>query len=172
MSLKLENAVMSINPLAKSGLRLALCATLMLSLGGCGWLRAKTGYEQSPESRPLTIPPDLDTPARDPGMAIPQVSSSPARAAAAPASAFVIADSREGAMRRLGLALERIEGVAVTGSAQALGAYNVRFEGEDFLVRVVEAAGAVRIEAVGADGAVRNSGPAGKLLGLLRQRLS
>lgn len=162
---------MSMYQSVKSGLRLAVCLSLLVSVAGCSWFRGKSGYEQSPESRPLSIPPDLDTPPRDPTLSIPEPSARAVSAPAAPASAFTIADSREGALRRLGLALERIEGVEVTGSAQALGAYNVRYEGEDFLVRVVEAGGVVRIEAVGGNGAVINTGPAGKLLGLLRQRL-
>ena len=162
---------MSMHPVVQSGLRLAVCAALLLSLSACTWFRAKTGYELAPESRPLSIPPDLDTPPTDPTLAIPEPSARAPSAAVANSAAFTIADSREGALRRLGLALERIEGVEVTGSAQALGAYNVRFEGEDFLVRVVEAGGNTRIEAVGGNGAVINTGAAGKLLGLLRQRL-
>lgn len=163
---------MSTYPIAKNCLRVAVCAALVVTLAGCSWFRGKSGYEMAPESRPLTIPPDLDTPPTDPTLVIPEPrAAAPARAPAAPSSAFEIADSREGALRRLGLALERIDGVEVTGSAQALGAYNVRYEGEDFLVRVVEAGGSVRIEAVGGNGAVINTGAAGKLLGLLLQRL-
>jgi hypothetical protein len=171
MTLYSENAVSSIYQTVKPGLRIALCLALLATLAGCGWLRAKTGYELAPERRPLSIPPDLDTPPQDPTLSIPEPAASAPRAPSAPASAFVIADSREGALRRLGLALERIDGVEVTGSAQALGAYNVRYGGEDFLVRVVEAGGVVRIEAVGGNGAVINTGAAGELLGLLRQRL-
>lgn len=162
---------MSMHPIAKTCLRVALCAALVATLAGCSWWRGKTGYEQAPESRPLAIPPDLDTPPQDPTLAIPEPSARAARAPVASSAAFTVADSREGALRRLGLALERIEGVEVTGSAQALGAFNVRFDGEDFLIRVVESAGVTRVEAVGANGAVVNTGPAGRLLGLLRQRL-
>ncbi len=162
---------MSTYPMAKTCLRVALFAVLATTLAGCSWWRGKTGYEQAPESRPLAIPPDLDTPPQDPTLAIPEPSARPARAPLASSAAFNIEDSRDGALRRLGLALERIEGVEVTGSAQALGAYNVRYEGEDFLIRVVESGGVTRVEAVGANGAVVNTGPAGRLLGLLRQRL-
>ncbi|MCK7595445.1 hypothetical protein [Pseudomarimonas salicorniae] len=162
---------MSMYPVVKSGLRLAVLACLVASVAGCSWFRGKSGYELAPESRPLAIPPDLDTPPQDPTLSIPEPSGVAPRAPVAPSAAFTVADSRDSALRRLGLALERLEGVEVTGSAQALGAYNVRFEGEDFLVRVVESGGSTRIEAVGANGAVINTGPAGKLLGLLRQRL-
>lgn len=162
---------MSTFPVVKSCMRMLFCAALLATLAGCSWFRGKTGYEQSPESRPLSIPPDLDTPTQDSTLAIPEPSARAGQAPVASAAAFSVADSRDGALRRLGLALERLEGVEVTGSAQALGAFNVRFEGEDFLIRVVESGGVTRIEAVGANGAVINSGPAGRLLGMLRQRL-
>lgn len=151
--------------------RLALGLALLSLLAGCGWWRPKTGYELAPEARPLEIPPDLDAPPVDPALSIPEPAPRAASRPVVPAASFLIADSREGAMRRLGLALQRIEGVEVRGKADALGAYNVRFEGEVFLVRVVEVADGMRIEAVGGNGAVLNGGSAGKLLGLLRQRL-
>lgn len=163
------------NTLMKTAARSALVLAMLAGLGACSWFRGNSDYERSPESRPLAVPPDLDAPTLDPALQIPSPAAqaaTPARAAApAPSAAFTIADDRDSAWRRLGLALQRIDGVEVTGSAQSLGAYNVRFEGEEFLVRVVQAGEASRVEAVGANGAVVNSGPAGNLLGQLRARL-
>lgn len=163
------------NTMMKTAARSALVLAMLAGLGACSWFRGNSDYERSPESRPLAVPPDLDAPTPDPALQIPSTAAqaaTPARAAApAPSAAFTIADDRDSAWRRLGLALQRIEGVEVTQSAQSLGAYNVRFEGEEFLVRVVQAGEASRVEAVGPNGAVINSGAAGNLLGQLRARL-
>ena len=163
------------NTMMKTAARSALVLAMLAGLGACSWFRGNSDYESSPESRPLAVPPDLDAPTPDPALQSPSpasASATPARAAApAPSAAFTIADDRDSAWRRLGLALQRIEGVEVTQSAQSLGAYNVRFEGEEFLVRVVQAGEASRVEAVGPNGAVINTGAAGNLLGQLRARL-
>lgn len=163
------------NTMMKTAARSALVLAMLAGLGACSWFRGNSDYERSPESRPLAVPPDLDAPTPDPALQIPSpasASATPARAAApVPSAAFTIADDRDSAWRRLGLALQRIEGVEVTQSAQSLGAYNVRFEGEEFLVRVVQAGEASRVEAVGPNGAVINVGAAGNLLGQLRARL-
>lgn len=154
--------------------RSALLVSLLLALGGCSWLRGNSEYEKSPESRSLEVPPELDTPRVDPSMSIPSPSSAAPVAPAATSSAtaaFTIADSADGAWRRLGLALERTEGVTVTQKAQALSAYNVSYAGQEFLVRVVAVGSQSRVEAVDASGALLSSGPAAELLGLLRARL-
>lgn len=152
--------------------KLVVLTGILLTASGCSWLRGSSDYDKSPESRPLEVPPDLDTPRTDPSMEVPMPTAAPARAAAAvPGSAFVISDSVGGAWRRLGLALKRIDGVAVSQQAEALSAYTVTYGGQEFLLRVVAAGEQSRIEAVGSDGVVLNAGPAADLLGLLRARL-
>jgi uncharacterized lipoprotein len=160
--------------LMNSTARAALVLAIAAGLGACSWFRGNSDYERSPESRPLAVPPDLDAPMQDPALAIPSPAPATATARAAaptPSAAFSIADSGESAWRRLGLALQRIEGVEVLQAAQSLNAYNVRYQGEEFLVRVVASGDSSRIEAVGANGAVVNVGAAGNLLGQLRARL-
>lgn len=147
----------------------------MATTSGCGWFRSKTGYEHSPESRPLEVPPDLTVPRTDPTMQVPQVASAP-QPAAAPGgvqavSGFAVSDSVESVWRRIGLALERIDGVAITNRAQLIGSYEVQYQGQSFLLRAQAEGEATRVVAVGADGQPLVSGPAAQLLGLLRQRI-
>ena len=164
------------NPTKLRGAILALLAVAVVSSSGCSWFRGKSGYENSPESRPLEIPPDLDRPTTDPTMQVPATAAAPggtvaARPAALPSQAFVVADAPESVWRRLGLALQRVEGVTVGESSQMLSVYNVTFEGESFLVRIAPEGEGTRIAAVSSSGSEINSGAGAKLLGLLRQRL-
>jgi len=155
-----------------AGYRLARAAVLFGLIGaaaGCSWFRTSTDYQQSPESRPLEVPPDLDAPRADTSMQIPAVAAP--RPVAVGSAAFTIEDSVESAWRRVGLALERVDGVVIAERAQALSAYNVKFGGEEFLLRVVGTGNGSRVEAVGSDGQPRNEGAAARLLGTLKSRL-
>lgn len=166
------------NPTQLRAAVVAVISLAVLSASGCSWFRAKTGYENSPESRPLEIPPDLDRPAADPTMEVPAVSGAPAagasgavRPVALPSQAFVVADTPDSVWTRLGIALQRIEGVAVGEAAQLLSVYNVNFDGENFLIKIAPSGEGTRISAVSQDGKEIDSGAGAKLLGLLRQRL-
>ncbi len=147
---------------------LAIVAVALLATSGCSWFRSKTGYELSPESRPLEIPPDLDAPNTGAGLVIPAT-----RTAAVPvaAQAFTVSDTPTSAFGRVGIALQRIEGVTISDRAQLLGVYTVDYEGERFLIRITEDGSGARIAAVSQDGREINSGAGASLLGLLRQRL-
>lgn len=153
-------------------------ATSIVVTSGCGWFRASTGYENSRESRPLEVPPDLSTPAVDPSMQLPTVAQAQRAPAGAQASAgvavssFEVADAAGETWRRIGLALERIDGVAITNRAQLLGSYEVQYRGESFLVRVQQGQGETStVTAVNAAGQSVGTGAATELLGMLRQRL-
>lgn len=167
---------MNLSNLINGAQRLAWVVAVLVMVSGCSWFRSKSDYQSSPESRPLEVPPDLSVPTTDPSMAIPAVSAASGSASTAPApmatsAGFRIADSADSAFRRVGLALNRLEGVVVVDRAEALSAYNVRFEGQEFLVRVVADGQKSRVEAVDAAGSVLNQGPAGKVLGMLKARL-
>jgi uncharacterized lipoprotein len=154
----------------------ALLIAAVASSAGCSWFRGKSGYENSPESRPLEVPPDLDMPASDPAMQVPAVAgvSSPGATTptAAAGGAFTIADTVEGAWRRVGVALERIDGVSITDRAEVLSVYNVSYDGQAFLVKVAADGDASRISALDAEGKALTTGSAARLLALLRERLS
>ena len=158
--------------------RRALLATLLVAVAagsGCSWFRGKSGYENSPESRPLEVPPDLDAPVSDPGMRVPAVAGAKtpgtASQGAATGAPFVLADALEGAWRRVGLALERIEGVSLGERDESQSLYNVTYDGQSFVIKLAAEGEGTRISAQGQDGSELNTGAAGRLLGLLKARL-
>ena len=143
---------------------------LLLSTAGCSWWRGRSGYENSPESRPLEIPPDLDTPTTDPSMQIPAVAGG--NTAAATGQSFTVSDAPDSTWRRLGVALERIDGVTIDSRAEILSVYNVSFQGSSFLVKVAAEGDGSRISTVNAEGQELTTGAAGLLLARLKERLS
>lgn len=155
-----------------------LCACTLVAAPGCSWFRGKSDYASSPQTRPLEVPPDLDAPVVDPARQVPEVApaaaGSSARSTAVPTAAdeVLVQDTVESTFRRLGLALERTDGVTVEDSAELLSVYTVRYQGESFLLRVQAAdGGGSRISAVAADGTPLAGGSSAALLGALRQRL-
>lgn len=180
-------------PIRKS--RTVLAATLaavVLAGSGCSVLHRTTSifhrhnsdYQRSQENRPLEVPPDLDTPATDPSMQIPD-----ARPAGSPAAGdangvslsagalnadpgFTLVDTTAGAWERLGKALDRIDGVTVSQRAQLIGSFEVQYKGQTLLLRVTASGQqAVRVDAFGGNGSPARTPEAVELLGLLRGRL-
>lgn len=166
---------MNSNTNIRQGLILGAVVFALLSMPACGWMRSKTGYELSPEARPLEIPPEMNAPRSDLGLQVPQVASSPQGAsgsqAVAPSQAFTLADSAAGAYQRVGIALDRIEGVSINERSQLLTVYTVSYEGETFMIRISPEGENARVAAASTEGRELSSGAAAKLLGLLRQRL-
>ena len=159
-------------------LRRAVLAAMLVAVAagsGCSWFRGKSGYESSPESRPLEVPPDLDAPVSDASMTVPAVAGakSPSSSQAAVTGApFVLSDALDGAWRRVGLALERLDGVTVGERDEAQSVYNVSFEGESFQIKLAPEGDGTRVSAAGQDGSELSTGAAGKLLSQLRMRLT
>jgi uncharacterized lipoprotein len=144
----------------------AIVAALLSS--GCSLFHS-SDYTRSVESRPLEVPPDLDVPATTNALPLPGAAGLGGKAPA-PAG-FVVADSPENTWARIGTALAGIEGVAIVGSAQALGSYDVTYQGTGFLIRVENTAGQSRVSAINAAGQVQSGGPAANLLEVLRGKL-
>jgi len=153
--------------LGRTAVATALVA--LLTMGGCGWLkRGGSGYEQSPENRPLEVPPDLDSPAVDTSMAIPDTNLASQRA-----GQFVqLFDNVDTAWDRLGTELDGMDGVQVKERSKLLSVYTVQFQGQEFLLRIRAEGQGSRITAVGQDGQQLNTGYARQLLDALRARLS
>ena len=131
----------------RRGVLAALIVTAVLATSGCSWFRKPNKlYAGDAQSRPLEVPPDLDTPPMRGAVEIPEL---PAGAAAAggptdvPGAAasvagidsFTVADTVDSTWRRLGLALAKIEGVTIDERAQLLNSYSVGYRGTTMLLR-------------------------------------
>lgn len=128
----------------------AALAVALVATAGCSWFR-KTDelYTADPANRPLEVPPPL--PAADEVQTGSVTASSvvAARRASAPqALGFSVGGSRDETFARLGEALEGIDGLVIASRAQLLGAYDVNYQGSNFLIRVSEAEGGAHVSAV------------------------
>jgi uncharacterized lipoprotein len=108
-------------------------------LPGCGLFGRKSDYQQSRESRPLEIPPDLDTPATSTALTIPVGGSGSGAASAAAdsaggppppvvagsASSLRVSDSVSGAWRRVGIALERSQVAEIVSRDETAATYTL-----------------------------------------------
>ncbi len=138
---------------------LALLAVASLLLGGCSWFsrnKDRTEYQGAAQTRPLEVPPDLDSPAGASALNIPNASGPtsgvregdtlvlgrPADANAAPPTAMgsatvattsnslSVSDTAASTWRRVGLALERIDGTTVQSRDEAAMSYDIRTTGQ------------------------------------------
>ncbi|WP_133479071.1 hypothetical protein [Cognatilysobacter segetis] len=128
-----------------SPVRVALLAVAVAATAtGCGWFHKGSKLYSGPvESRPLEVPPPLDTSATTASATASSMTSSGAQQAAAQSSSlgFTVAGSREDAYAKLGTALGSVPGAVIANRAPLLGAYDVNYGGSNFLVRVSAGAG-------------------------------
>ena len=130
----------------------ALVLVAIAATSGCSWFHRKNKlYAENAQSRPLEVPPDLDLPRTDAAVAVP---GAPAMASATPAptagvsNGFTVTGNRDETFAKVGEALGKIEGLNVASRAQALGAYDVAYEGSNFLVRVTATEAGTYVSAV------------------------
>jgi uncharacterized lipoprotein len=140
----------------------------LLASSGCRWLHG-SDYTRSVENRPLEVPPDLDVPASNNALPLP-AASSVGGSAQAPVG-YVVADTPGNTWTKMGAALATIPGVTVVGQAQALGTYDVAYQGQNFVIRVENTAGQSRVSAISPTGQVLRAGPASVLLDELHGKL-
>lgn len=150
------------------GALVLILGAAVLATSGCSLFRSKTGYELSPESRPLEVPPELSAPSSDGALAIPQVGTAQRVASS---GAFTLEDSPMGAYGRVGIALDRIDGVNVKERSQLLTVYTVEYDGQTVLVRIAAHGDGARVSVANTEGVEISSGPGAALLVLLQQRL-
>ena len=112
----------------------AVAALSMLS--ACGWFRGHSDYyTKAAETRPLEVPPDLDTPSSTNALIVPPGGAGTASTAATavPPSGVVnvgdnelrVADSVPGTWQRVGVALDRTKIGDVTGRDESAHTYAV-----------------------------------------------
>jgi hypothetical protein len=154
-------------------LALAALAIAVLGVTGCKWFRkGNPDYALSAETRPLEVPPDLNLPNTAGAMKLPAVGTAPAasQTAAASATGFNVAGTREEVFAKVGDALGGIEGLTIASKAQLLGSYDVAYEGSNFLVRVVGVEAGAYVSAVDPRG-LPAAGSAPKLIAALKAKL-
>ncbi len=152
----------------------ALLAVAMLS--GCHWFRSDNVFEQPEASRPLEVPPDLDLPRTDgamvpPGTGTTSVTRSSMASAPTPASGFNVGGDRDATFAKVGEVLAATEGVTIASRAQVLGAYDVSYQGSNFLVRVSAVEGGAYVSAVDPRGVPAGGDAPTRLLAILKAAL-
>lgn len=178
-------------PLLRTAILVMLVATVFAA-SGCRWFRKNSPYQQSAESRPLEVPPDLDRPNTAGALGTPSsvtrssmtgtpvaaeqapAASGQAPAAAAPVAApaassgFTIPGERDEVFNKLGEALAAVPGVTIASKAQLLGTYDVNYEGSDFLVRATKVDAGVYVSAVDPRGVAASGEAPTKLMAALK----
>lgn len=161
-----------------TALRSLAVAAVVVAVSGCHWFGKDDAYQQSAESRPLEVPPDLDLPNTQGAMQLPEGgtqsvtrSSMGPSAAAAAASGFTVAGERDDVFARVGDALAATSGLTIASKAQILGTYDVNYEGADFLVRVTKVDAGVYVSAVDPRGMPATAEAPAKLIAALKAAL-
>lgn len=152
-------------------LLVAIVALTLAGAGtGCSWFKQKTNYLSSKESQPLEVPPGLDLPDTSGATGLPTVNTASGTVAGSGTDLQVGGSAAE-VYPKVGAALESIEGVQVNGRAEALGSFDVSYQGESFLVRVQDSNGGSRLMALSADGRILTSGAAAALMQAIKAKL-
>lgn len=152
-------------------LLVALVALTLAGAGtGCHWLKQKTSYLSSKETQPLEVPPGLNLPDTSAATGLPTVNTASGTVAGSGTDLQVPGSATE-VYPKVGTVLASIEGVSIKGRAEALGSYDVSYQGQDFLIRVQDSNGGSRLMALSADGRILSSGPAATLMQAIKARL-
>ena len=151
--------------LSRAGTGLLLAG--LVATSGCSWFRKTNDlYAQAPEVRPLEVPPDLDQPSVTNAVTIPVPAAS--SGAQTGAVGFTTTGTRDDVYAKIGEALGAVDGVNIASRAEALGVYDVNYEGSNFLVRVVGGAEGVYVSAVDPRGMPASGDAPRKLIDSLR----
>jgi uncharacterized lipoprotein len=158
---------------------IAAAMVLMLGTSGCHWFNKRGNpYQQSAQTRPLEVPPDLDRPNTEGAMAVPgngtqsvERSSMSAGQAQASGSGFTVAGDRDDIFNKVGAALSATDGATIASKAQLLGTYDVSYKGANFLVRVVKVDAGVYVSAVDPRGQPATDEAATSLIAALKTAL-
>jgi uncharacterized lipoprotein len=161
-------------------LAVAALVAALVATAGCSWFRKDNKlYAQSPETRPLEVPPDLDRPDTSGAMKVPEAGGSvtrstmPAPQAGPDASntGFNVATDRDQVFEQVGTLLAGTAGVTVVSKAQLLGTYDVDYEGAKFLVRVTKTDAGTYVSAVDPRGLPASDEAPVKLIAALKAGL-
>ncbi len=154
---------------------IAAMSVAVLGASGCKWFRKDKYYGQDESQRPLEFPPAFDAAEADrsANAAAGSVSRSSLTAAGTQARTlgFTVAGDRASVFAKVGDALAATPGLTVASRAQLLGAYDVDYQGQKFLVRVSESGNGSLVSAVDPRGVPADNDAASKLIASLKATL-
>jgi hypothetical protein len=160
---------------AKLVLLVAIVAT-MLGASGCRLFRSKDYYAMETDKRPLEFPPAFDPAEAERSLAT-TASGSVTRSSlagtepGARALGFSVAGDRATTFARVGELLAATPGLTIASRAQLLGAYDVDYEGQKFLIRINESTEGSNVSAVDPRGVPADNAAASKLITALRAEM-
>jgi len=156
---------------------ITLITAAVLATSGCSWFRRENKlYAGDPTSRPLEVPPDLDQPRTEGGVAVPNAPvAASATASAAPvagvSNGFTVSGTRDDVFAKVGDALGKVEGLTIASRAQMLGVYDVGYAGSNFLIRVSAVDAGAYVSAVDPRGQPATDEAATKAIAALKAAL-
>ncbi len=161
--------------------RIAAIASLAVAVSltaGCSWFKKDNeAYKLSGEARPLELPPEFSRPDTSGAMALPSQGALASETAtrstpsAQSGTGFTVAGERDAVFARIGELLQATEGLTIASRAALLGAYDVNYQGENFLVRASESGDNVYVSAVDPRGLPQTTPGASALLAQLKTAL-
>ena len=173
----------SIRPKHRNVLSRALMVAIVIAMSvavlgasGCRWFRKNDVYATSPDQRPLEFPPAFDQTEADRSLATTASgsvtrSSLPGAEPATRALGFSVLGDRATVFAQVGEVLAATTGLTIASRAQLLGAFDVDYEGQKFLIRVSEGSNGSNISAVDPRGQPADNTAASKVIAALRAAL-
>lgn len=167
----------NVRPALSRAARLATLVALsaaLLGASGCHWFHKKDIYAAEGDKRPLEFPPAFDPVAAERAAepAGPVTRSSLAADPAVRASSFSVAGDRSAVFAKVGEALAAVPDATVANRAQLLGAYDIDYAGETFLVRITDLdGGRSQVAAVDPRGQPATGAGAARLIASLKAAL-
>jgi hypothetical protein len=155
---------------------LVALSVAMAGTSGCKWFSKKNYYAVEESQRPLEFPPAFDANEAERAIAT-TASGSVTRSSLSPTSpngrvlAFTVAGDRTSTFARVGEALAATPDVVVANRAQLLGAFDVDYRGQKFLLRITEDSGRSLIAAVDPRGLPADNDAAAALVSSLKSAL-
>ena len=162
---------------------IAVMSVAVLGASGCKWFRKDKYYSQDESKRPLEFPPTFDQAEAERSASTSAGSVSRSSLATAGATAgttagttaralgFTVAGDRAAVFTKVGDALAAIPDLTVSSRAQLLGAYDVDYQGQKFLIRVSESGSGSMVSAVDPRGVPADNDVASKLIASLKDTL-
>ena len=150
----------------------------VLGASGCHWFRKKEDlYAKGESERPLEFPPAFNQAEAERNIALSSAgsvsrSSLTGTGASSRAFGFNVETDRATVFAKIGEVLAATPGLTIASRAQALGAYDVDYEGKKFLVRVSDTGSGSNVAAVDPRGVPADSDAASKLIVALKAALN